>query len=205
MLFPYFTNSNLKAFIFVIALTFSACEAPEAQTPTPGAYQLNEYTFLLQDKNVGLVVNPTSEVNRVHLVDTLLSLGINIKAIMAPEHGFRGEADAGQAIDNGVDERTGIPIISLYGDHKKPTRTDLADLDIVIFDIQDVGLRFYTYISTMHYVMEACAEFDTQFMVLDRPNPNGYYIDGPVLEMEFQSFVGISVDDSSFGRNGYLL
>jgi uncharacterized protein YbbC (DUF1343 family) len=191
MLLFHFSKSNLKAFLLVIALTCSACEAHKTQLPTPAAYQINDYIDLLQDKNVGLVVNPTSEVNGVHLVDTLLSLGINIKAIMAPEHGFRGEADAGQSIDNGVDERTGIPIISLYGDHKKPTKADLADLDIVIFDIQDVGLRFYTYISTMHYVMEACAEFNTQFMVLDRPNPNGYYIDGPVLEMEFQSFVGM--------------
>ncbi len=138
-----------------------------------------------------MVVNHTAVVDGVHLVDTLFSLGVGIKKIFAPEHGFRGNADAGASVADGKDKKTGIDIVSLYGKHKKPTKEMLDSLDVIVFDIQDVGARFYTYISTMHYVMEACAENGVKFIVLDRPNPNGDYFDGPVLQKEFKSFVGM--------------
>ena len=156
-----------------------------------GSEQLETYLPLLKDKYVSLVVNQTSVVGNAHLVDTLLKLGVKINNIFAPEHGFRGTEDAGATILNAKDLATGLPVISLYGDKKKPSWQDLADADIVIFDIQDVGARFYTYISTLHYVMEACAENKKQLIILDRPNPNGYYVDGPVLEKEFSSFIGM--------------
>ena len=156
-----------------------------------GAERASLYINQLKGKNIALVVNPTSEVFGVHLVDFLLSKDIIISKVFAPEHGFRGTADAGERVKDGVDSKTRVPIKSLYGKNKKPTSQDLKGIDIVIFDIQDVGVRFYTYISTMHYVMQACAENNVQFMVLDRPNPNGFYVDGPVLEMEQQSFVGM--------------
>src|SRR5690606_11381643 len=126
-----------------------------------------------------------------HLVDTLLSLNIKIQKIFSPEHGFRGDADAGEKVNNQTDTKTGLPIVSLYGNNKKPSKESLSDVDIVIFDIQDVGVRFFTYISTMHYIMEACAENNKKVIVLDRPNPNGYYVDGPVLDMKFKSFIGM--------------
>ncbi len=151
-----------------------------------------DFKELLGEKNVALVVNQTSQINNVHLADTLLALGIKLKRAFAPEHGFRGDADAGEHVDSGKDPKTGLPIISLYGKHKKPTKEDLEGIDIVVFDIQDVGARFYTYISTMHYVMEACAEQGKEFIVLDRPNPNGDYVDGPVLDTtNWRSFVGM--------------
>ena len=156
-----------------------------------GAERLNLYLPLLMNKKVGLIVNHTSLVGNTHLVDTLLSLNIHVKKVFAPEHGFRGKADAGEKVNNEIDSKTGLPIISLYGSNKKPTKAQLADLDIVIFDIQDVGVRFYTYISTMHYAMEACAENKKQLLILDRPNPNGNYVDGPILEPEYSSFVGM--------------
>jgi len=168
----------------------NACVAQQ-NPPLPAAYQTEEYLPYLKDKSVGLVVNQTSTIGQTHLVDTLRSCGIEIKKVFAPEHGFRGEADAGATIKSGVDKKTGLPIISLYGKNKKPTNEQLQDLDVVIFDIQDVGARFYTYISTMHYVMEACAENNIPLVILDRPNPNGMYVDGPILEMEHQSFVGM--------------
>ena len=180
--------------MFALLLVLTNCNAQNntADGPVlPAAYQLNKYLPQLQGQHIALVVNPTSEINRTHLVDTLISQGINILAIFAPEHGFRGTADAGEKIDNSIDAKTGIKIISLYGQHRKPTAEDLLGIDILIFDVQDVGLRFYTYISTMHYVMEACAENDVKMIVLDRPNPNGYYVDGPVLDLKFQSFVGM--------------
>jgi uncharacterized protein YbbC (DUF1343 family) len=152
---------------------------------------LDEFLPLLQQKRVALVVNNTSLVGSTHLADTLLSRGVMIKKIFAPEHGFRGTADAGEDVKDGTDTRTGLPLVSLYGNNKKPTPEQLADIDIVIFDIQDVGVRFYTYISTMHYLMEACAENNKILLVLDRPNPNGSYVDGPVLEPEFKSFLGM--------------
>jgi uncharacterized protein YbbC (DUF1343 family) len=130
-------------------------------------------------------------VGTTHLVDTLLSKGILIKKIFGPEHGFRGNADAGEHVKNGIDSKTGIPIISLYGNHKKPTEADLKDIDVLVFDIQDVGVRFYTFISSLEYCIEACIENKTPMLVLDRPNPNGFYVDGPVLDKKFKSFVGM--------------
>lgn len=156
-----------------------------------GAQQLPLYLPQLADKRVAMVVNHTSLLGNTHLVDTLLYHKITIKKIFAPEHGFRGEADAGEHVASGTDKKTGLPLISLYGNNKKPTAAQLADIYVVIFDIQDVGARFYTYISTMHYVMEACAENSKKLLVLDRPNPNGHYFDGPVLKAGFKSFVGM--------------
>lgn len=155
------------------------------------ANRLSEYIHLLKGKRVGVVANQTSLVDQTHLVDTLLSLGVSVKKVFAPEHGFRGSADAGEEIADNVDSRTGLPIISLYGKNKKPYPDQLSDIDVVIFDIQDVGVRFYTYISTLHYVMEACGENEKKVIVLDRPNPNGNYVDGPVLDTNFRSFVGM--------------
>jgi uncharacterized protein YbbC (DUF1343 family) len=168
----------------------NACVGQQ-NSPMPAAYQTEEYLPYLQGKSVGMVVNQTSTIDQTHLVDTLKSHEINIIKVFAPEHGFRGEADAGATIKSGIDEKTGLPIISLYGKNKKPTIEQLQDLDVIIFDIQDVGVRFYTYISTMHYVMEACAENNIPLLILDRPNPNGMYVDGPILELKHQSFVGM--------------
>lgn len=156
-----------------------------------GIERTAEYLAFLKDKKVALVVNQTSATDGNHLVDILLDEKINVVNIFAPEHGFRGDADAGEKITNGKDSKTGLPIISLYGNHNKPTSEDLKNIDIVVFDIQDVGARFYTYISTLHYVMEACAENNIKVLVLDRPNPNGHYVDGNVLDMKFKSFVGM--------------
>lgn len=156
-----------------------------------GCQQMDQYLPLVQGENVGMLVNHTSLIGDVHLVDSLISSGIQIQRIFAPEHGFRGTADAGEHVKTGVDAKTGISIISLYGNNKKPLPGQVKDLDVVIFDIQDVGVRFYTYISSMHYMMEACAENGIKFIVMDRPNPNGDYFDGPVLEEKFKSFVGM--------------
>lgn len=158
---------------------------------TSGAMQMDDYLFLLRGKNVGIVGNQTSIVGGTHLVDTLLDYGINIKKIFTPEHGFRGAADAGAKINNGKDEKTGTPILSLYGKTKKPTPEMLQGIDLILFDLQDVGVRFYTYISTLAYVMEAAAENGIPVIVLDRPNPNGFYVDGPILKAENKSFVGM--------------
>ena len=159
--------------------------------PEVGAAQFGAYLPILKNKKVGLVVNQTSTVRSQHLVDTLLSLGIQITKIFAPEHGFRGDAHDGATIYDNIDQSTGLPIISIYGKQKKPSPEQLKDLDILIFDIQDVGARFYTFISTLHYVMEAAAENNKKVIVLDRPNPNGDYVDGPVLKPAFKSFVGM--------------
>jgi len=156
-----------------------------------GAEQTHLYLPILKDKKVAVVTNHTAILNKTHLVDTLLKVGIEVLKIFAPEHGFRGDAANGEHISNGKDEKTGLPIISLYGKNKKPTKEQLKDVEIVIFDIQDVGVRFYTYLTTMHYAMEACAENEVDFMVLDRPNPNGYYVDGPILDLKHQSMVGM--------------
>ncbi|MEZ4909677.1 MAG: DUF1343 domain-containing protein [Saprospiraceae bacterium] len=156
-----------------------------------GAERLSTFVPMLKGKKVGVVCNQTSMVGSAHLIDTLLKLGVQIDKIFSPEHGIRGKADAGEKVDNSKDQKTGIPIISLYGATRKPLQSDINTLDIVVFDIQDVGVRFYTYISTLHYVMEACAENNVPVIVLDRPNPNGYFIDGPVLEQSFASFVGM--------------
>jgi uncharacterized protein YbbC (DUF1343 family) len=156
-----------------------------------GAARFEEYLALLQDKTVGVVINQTSLVDGQSTLDYLLAQDVNVKKIFAPEHGIRGKADAGETIDDGKDSITGLPIISFYGKNKKPSAEALADIDIVIFDIQDVGTRFYTYISTLHYLMEACAENNKQLIVMDRPNPNGYYVTGPMMEDEHKSFVGM--------------
>lgn len=157
----------------------------------PGAYRFNEYLPLLEGKTVALTVNQTSMVGNAHLVDTLISRGVDVVKVFAPEHGFRGTADAGEIVKNSIDQATGVPIVSLYGSNKKPTAEQLQNIDIIIFDIQDVGVRYYTYISTMHYLMEAAAENLKEIIVLDRPNPHGSYVDGPVLNKEFKSFVGM--------------
>ena len=155
------------------------------------AMQLEDYLPYIEGKRLGIVGNQTSIIGETHLVDTLLSLGIDIRKIYTPEHGFRGTADAGAKVNSGKDEKTGIPIVSLYGKNKKPTPEMLQGIDVILFDLQDVGVRFYTYISTMSYVMEAAAENGLPVIVLDRPNPNGFYVDGPVLKSENNSFVGM--------------
>ena len=160
-----------------------------------GANRMALYLPLLEKKRIGIVANQTSVIFKdndfTHLVDSLVALHVNVSKVFAPEHGFRGTADAGEVIKDGIDIKTGLPIVSLYGKNKKPTQDQLKDLDIVVFDIQDVGARFYTYISSLHYVMEACAEANIPVIVLDRPNPNGHYIDGPILESAHKSFVGM--------------
>ncbi len=160
-----------------------------------GAHRIYDYLPLLKEKRVGIVANQTSVIykkdNYTHLVDSLISLKVDVKKVFAPEHGFRGKADAGELVKNGIDSKTGLPIISLYGKNKKPSKKQLEGLDVVIFDIQDVGARFYTYISSLHYVMEACAENNVKVIVLDRPNPNGHIIDGPILDLKHQSFIGM--------------
>lgn len=174
-----------------------------------GAERTNQYLPLLKGKKVGVVGNQSSMIGKVHLVDSLLRLGINIQKVFSPEHGFRGDADAGEKVLNGKDTQTGLPIVSLYGKNKKPTNEQLTGLDILVFDIQDVGVRFYTYISTLHYVMEACVENNLPLVILDRPNPNGHYVDGPVLEKEFTSFVGMHevpiVHGMTIGEYGMMI
>jgi len=152
-----------------------------------GADRMDMYLPLLEGRRVGVVTNHTGLVGATHLVDTLLASGVQVVKVFAPEHGFRGEADAGETVRDATDPRTGLPLVSLYGRHKKPTAAQLADVDVLLFDIQDVGVRFYTYIGTLHYVMEAAAEHDRAVIVLDRPNPNGRYVDGPVLDTAFRS------------------
>jgi uncharacterized protein YbbC (DUF1343 family) len=175
----------------ILRITVSSDSAVILQPLKVGAERLDQYLALLKNKKVGLVVNHTAMVNKTHLVDTLLSLGVNIRKIYAPEHGFRGTADAGEHVASYTDKKTGIAVVSLYGSNKKPSTEQLADVDIVIYDIQDVGARFFTYISTMYLVMESCAENNKQLLILDRPNPNGDYVDGPVLDMKLKSFVGM--------------
>ena len=169
--------------------TTTAIEQTEAKVIV-GAEQLDRYMPMILGHSIGMVVNQTSMVNNEHLVDKLVSEGLTIKAVFAPEHGFRGTADAGEKVQNGVDLKTGIPIVSLYGTNRKPTPKQLEEISLIIFDIQDVGARFYTYISTLEYVMEACAEQGIPLLILDRPNPNGHFVDGPMLDLAYQSFVG---------------
>ena len=188
-----------RPILLIFTLLFSITACSQKHVPIfikyneiiSGDQQLDEYLPLLKNKAVGVVANHASIVNGTHLVDTLLKSEIHIISIFSPEHGFRGDEDAGSFISDNKDSATGIPIISLYGDHKKPTTEDFQNIDIVLFDLQDVGVRFYTYISTLTYVMEACAENGIPLIVLDRPNPNGFYVDGPVLKEEFKSFVGL--------------
>ncbi len=175
----------------VISLVHAGSQVPRYRDVTTGAERVDQYLGLLEGKRVGIVANHTTMIGGTHLVDSLLSLGIDVVRVFVPEHGFRGTADAGEKISTIKDEKTGVPLVSLYGERLKPLPEDVNDLDVVVYDIQDVGARFYTYISTMHYVMEACAENGVSFLVLDRPNPNGFYVDGPVLDMELRSFVGM--------------
>ena len=163
----------------------------DAENTIVGASRLEMYISMLEGRNIGVIANQTSIFNNTHLIDTLLSKGISIKKIFTPEHGFRGTADEGTLINNSIDKKTQLPIISLYGNNKKPSKEQLENIDILVFDLQDVGTRFYTYISTMTFVMEAAAENEIPLIVLDRPNPNGFYVDGPVLEKENTSFVGL--------------
>ena len=163
----------------------------DAENAIVGASRLEMYINMLEGRSIGVIANQTSIFNDTHLIDTLLSEGITIKKIFTPEHGFRGTADEGALINNSIDKKTQLPIISLYGNNKKPDKEQLADIDILVFDLQDVGTRFYTYISTMTYIMEAAAENEIPLIVLDRPNPNGFYVDGPILEEENTSFVGL--------------
>ncbi len=183
-----------KAIFTFLALTvitvFSHCTV-DRKSPQPGAYQIANYLKLLEGKSIAVVANQTSMIGKTHLVDSLLASGINVRSIFAPEHGFRNLADAGEHIEDGKDPETGVNLISLYGKHMKPTPEDLKEIDIVIFDIQDVGARFYTYISTLHFVLEACAENKVKCLVLDRPNPNGFYVDGNILDTAYSSFVGM--------------
>lgn len=214
------SNSNkikkleLMRYLLVCFITLLACNSnpkkDQAQHDTgantsmenssivTGANQTDVYLKLLKGKNVGVVANQTSvifkdasEQSHTHIVDSLLAMNVKVTKVFAPEHGFRGVADAGEYIEDGVDEKTGLPIFSLYGKNRKPPAEFLKDIDVMLFDIQDVGVRFYTYISTLHYVMEIAAELNIPVIILDRPNPNGHYIDGPILESEVKSFVGM--------------
>ena len=160
-------------------------------TVITGAERMQAYLPWLKGKTVAVFANQTSMVKNTHLVDTLLASGIKVVKIFGPEHGFRGDADAGEHVTDAKDKKTGLPIISLYGNHKKPTPEDLKDVDVLIFDIQDVGVRFYTYISSLQYYLEAALENHKPLLILDRPNPNGFYVDGPVLDMKFTSFIGM--------------
>lgn len=169
----------------------SVASAIEYKSLKVGAERTELYIPMLKNKKVGIIANQTSMIRNTHLVDSLLALEVKVIRILSPEHGFRGDADAGEHVGNYTDKKTHLPVISLYGSNKKPKVNDLDDIDILIFDIQDVGVRFYTYISTLHLVMEACSENDIQLIVLDRPNPNGFYVDGPILNMKYSSFVGM--------------
>ena len=182
--------SKQFAVVILILLSWIFTISVDAQ-PVPAAERFDEYESLLLNKRIGLVVNQTSMVDSVHLIDFLQGKGVEIVRIFAPEHGLRGGAEAGEKVRGGIDPVSGIPVVSLYGNHKKPLAKDMTGLDLVVFDLQDVGARFYTYISTMHYVMEACAEHNVSMLVLDRPNPNGHYVDGPVLDDNYRSFVGM--------------
>jgi uncharacterized protein YbbC (DUF1343 family) len=187
-------NSFLIYFLAFSLTLFTSNRSFAQQTVLTGAEQPDLYLPLLSGKKVGFVGNQTSimpQSANKHVVDFLLEKGIQVKKVFVPEHGFRGTADAGEKVGNSTDQKTGLPIVSLYGNNKKPSAAQISDLDVVIFDLQDVGTRFFTYISTMHYVMEACAEQGKKVIILDRPNPNAGYIDGPMLKPGFESFVGM--------------
>lgn len=203
-----------KSTVFIWFLAFSACGSPQKSEKTKtqiaetkekstllkpiitGADQTAKYLPMLKGKKIGIVANQTSVIFKgaahVHLVDSLLALNVNINKVFAPEHGFRGQADAGEKVKDDVDVKTGLPLISLHGKSRKPSSEQLQGLDVVVFDIQDVGVRFYTYIATLQLVMEACAENDIPILVLDRPNPNAHYVDGPTMEAEHTSFLGMT-------------
>jgi len=190
-----FLYTKLLVLLVVVSCIFQPTQKYVSEIKTGADNYLN-YLPLLQGKTIGLLTNQTGIVIKddttpVHLVDFLIENKVNVQKIYAPEHGFRGTADAGEFIKDGKDPKTGISVISLYGNNKKPSKEQLAGIDLVIFDLQDVGVRFYTYISSLHYLMESCAENQIPLIVLDRPNPNGSIIDGPILEKEYTSFVGM--------------
>ncbi|UAY52442.1 DUF1343 domain-containing protein [Ferruginibacter albus] len=175
----------------IISLLFFVVQIKAQPAIIPGAERTDMYFHLLKGKRVGVFANQTSMVKQTNLVDTLLKSGITVVKIFSPEHGFRGTADAGEELSNSTDTKTGLTIVSLYGNHTKPTAGDLNDVDVLVFDIQDVGVRFYTYISSLQYLLEAALENHKPLLILDRPNPNGFYVDGPVLNMKFKSFIGM--------------
>jgi uncharacterized protein YbbC (DUF1343 family) len=190
-------NKKSLLSIILVAILYSCSNAQPSPKQTQntkvivGAERTDLYLNSLKGKSVAVFANQTSMIDHTHLVDSLAKLGIKLVKIFGPEHGFRGVADAGEHVKDGIDQKSGLPVISLYGNHKKPTKEDLQDVDIVVFDIQDVGVRFYTFISSLEYVLEACLENKKSLLVLDRPNPNGFYVDGPVLDMKFKSFIGM--------------
>jgi uncharacterized protein YbbC (DUF1343 family) len=188
---------RIQSFLLIIstAILFSAVPVPENETQkkkiVTGAEQLNQYLPWLKGKRVALLANPTTIIGKTHLVDSLISLGVNVVKVFGPEHGFRGNASAGAKVEDETDAKTGIPIISLYGKKNKPSKEDMADVDIMIYDLQDVGVRFYTNINALARLMEVCQENGKTLIILDRPNPNGYLIDGPILDMQFKSGIGM--------------
>jgi len=189
----------IKNTVLLFVLTLLSCRNQSNSQVQPavvvGAQQTEHYLPILKNKNIGIVANQTTvifkEDGHTHLVDSLLSLNIVVKKVFAPEHGFRGTADAGEYVKDGIDSGSGVPIVSLYGANKKPNAKILEGLDLIIFDVQDVGARFYTFLSTLHYMMETCANLGITVVVLDRPNPNGHYVDGPILDLNCSSFVGM--------------
>ena len=180
-----------RKIILLFGLLLASLGAPAQDRIETGAEQTGRYLPLLEGRRVGIMTNHTGTVGRTHLVDTLRSLGVDIRVVFAPEHGFRGQADAGESVASYRDRKTGIDVVSVYGSTKRPPDSIMQRLDVLLFDIQDVGLRYYTYLSSMHYLMEACAANGKRLSVLDRPNPNGFYVDGPVLEAKHRSFVGM--------------
>ena len=180
-----------RKIILLFGLLLASLSAPAQDRIETGAEQTGRYLPLLEGRRGGIMTNHTGTVGRTHLVDTLRSLGVDIRVVFAPEHGFRGQADAGESVASYRDRKTGINVVSVYGSTKRPPDSIMQRLDVLLFDIQDVGLRYYTYLSSMHYLMEACAANGKQLIVLDRPNPNGFYVDGPVLEAKHRSFVGM--------------
>lgn len=189
--FVHLYRMKLKIIFAVFVSVLSCLQASSQSSVITGAERTQVYMPMLKGKKIAVFANQTSTIKGVHLVDTLIQSGIKVVKIFGPEHGFRGTADAGEHVKDNRDKKTGLPVISLYGSHKKPTYDDLKDIDAVVFDIQDVGVRFYTFISSLEYVLEACLENHKPLMILDRPNPNGFYVDGPVLDKKFKSFVGM--------------
>ena len=206
---------NKAIFIYLLIINSVGCFAQNSTKSlqngnvVTGADRTTVYFPLLKGKKVAVFANQTSVVGNKHLVDTLLAGGINVVKIFGPEHGFRGDADAGEHVGDDRDKKTGLRVVSLYGDHKKPTAADFAGVDVIVFDIQDVGVRFYTYISSLEYMIEACLENHKPLMILDRPNPNGFYVDGPVLDKKFKSFIGMQpvpvVYGMTIGEYGLML
>ena len=192
-----FREKITRVWIVAVLVLASCSTAPSQPAVLTGCERTELYLQKLEGKSVGLVANHTTVIGREHLADFLVRQGIRLTRIFAPEHGFRGDADAGADVRNDVDAATGVPVVSLYGDKKKPSAADLSGIDIMIYDIQDVGVRFYTYISTLHYLMEACAENNIPLLILDRPDPLGYYVDGPIIGKRIQVICGYAPDTDS--------